>query len=292
MAHDAFKKSCGGTCSCSDNAGGCKCGGSCSCGSKKSDKKRGYLKLEFSKAADYDRINVFFDPTVKQATDPSQYITKRREAAFRRSINDGCAAFLSDQDGNVMTLAVNYQVHMDNNHPPGAQHDYTELATTMSRLTGYHNAHAVTAALALSEWWLHPPKHLMITSIEKTNIAPQKIAAAMGWEKITDPVLTEYLFNPVYKTVVDETGQNRDIPLPPKDYMEQVLFFTFAEKSLALKAGILLQFMDAGCVTNKKTNHSIPLDLSALDTIGLTRPRLEALAKGVTSREALKKIAP
>ena len=51
-------------------------------------------------------------------------------------------------------------------------------------------------------------------------------------------------------------------------------------------AQILLDYQDKGALKNK-AGTAIPLDLGALDTIGLTRPRLEKLATGITDKNRL-----
>lgn len=248
------------------------------------------LKLAFSQAADDKRINVFFDPDVKAKVDPSKYITKRKEGVFKDSIASGCVAFLEDDNKDVVMLAVAYQVCMNDNHAPQSQHDYTEMATAMSRLRDYHNADLVIAALTMKEWWLSPPNKMIMASVDCDNKAAQRIAPALDWERVADPATVESLFYPVYKTAVDETGQNRDIPLPPQAEKDRVWFYACADKAIIKQAKILLQLMDAGGVTNKKTNHTIPVDFSALAQIGLTRARLEAVARGDLSRKHLNSV--
>lgn len=244
------------------------------------------LKLVFSEAADDKRINALFDPNIKGTIDPSQFISKRKPASFKSSIDNGCVAFLADENGDVMMMVIGYQIHMDDKHAPGDQHDYTELATAMSRLKGYRNADLISAALTLKEWWQSPPKKMIMASIESVNAAPQAMSHTLGWEHVTDPDTIEELFYPVYKTIIDDTGQNRDIPLPPEEEKAHVWFYTCTDKAVIKQAALLLQFLDKGGVVNKKTNHFIPVDFSALDDIGLTRERLETLAAGNLSRSA------
>lgn len=276
MAQDAFKKSCSGNCSCSGN-------------NNKQDSKKGWLRLEFSKAADYDRANIFFDPTIKSQIDPYNYVAKRVETDFRYAIDNGNAAFLSDDNNDVQTLVMNYHVNEGGPAVPGQQHEFTELGTTISRLQGYHSATLVAAALALKEWWAHPPQHLLMTEIKHSNIPPQKIYKMLGWEPVTDPDLVDRLIVLTYKTVPDETGAGL-IPVPTGTEKDDIGFYSFVDKAIAEQAKAVLKFMDKGGIYNAKTNHFIPVDFSDLDRVGLTRKRLEAMAQGETARDKLRQI--
>lgn len=245
------------------------------------------LKLEFSKAADYNRVYQFFDPKLKDEIDTANYITTRIEDDLRKAINNGCATFLSNDKGDAMTLVIDYQIHMKDNPAKGERHDYTELATVMSRvdMRGFQSATLVVAATALKEWWAHPPKTALMTSIEHDNIPPQRMSKALSWSPVKDPAVIEDLLEAVYKSAVE------DIPTEQEE-RDKIDFFICGDQAIMTQAKVLLHYMDLGKITNPKTGHAISLDLSALDRVGLTKLRLEAIANGNLSRDSLKKIKP
>jgi len=245
------------------------------------------LKLEFSKAADYDRINRMFDSFLLKQVDPSGHIAKRLEPDFRRAVNGGNAVFLGDEDKNIRTLAVNYQMHENENHAKGAQHDYTELGSVLSCMQGYRSGFLLTAVITLKEWWCHPPKKCLFTEIKHNNVAPIKIYKTMGWKLLIDKKEINNLFFLCYKNVADDNG--KPVSGPPLAEKNNIGFYRQVDSALAIQARVILDYMDQGGVTNKAGN-LIPVDFSDLEHVGLTRPRLEAIAKGETSRQKLRRV--
>lgn len=239
------------------------------------------LTLEFSRAADYPRIDHLFDPAVKQDYDPHNYVLKRREEDFQQTVANGGACLLSAGDGEVAAMAVAYHSHEDENPAPGTPHDYTEFGTTLSRVPGYNSAQLIVAALALHEWWQSPPARAMAAFIDDGNAASiHTYRDTMKWEEITDPALIAALTVACSRNLAPgEDG--------PKEGHTVDSLYTFTRSSLAAHARILLAFMDQGGLLNRRTGDFIPVDFHALEDEGLTRGRLEAMAQGVTSRPAL-----
>lgn len=249
------------------------------------------LKLAFSKAADYARVDAVFDPAVKQASDPHGYVLKRYEPAFRKAVADGSAAFLSDADGNVMTLTMAYRFRRESNPDPDA-HDGTELGTTFSRLPGFHSASLVVAAIALREWWQHPPAEAMMAEIKKSNMPSLKTYRdTLGWEAAPDTQDAHDLFAASYQTVLNDEGTG-PAPPPARGTYPDVQLYLCPDSALATQAKILLSFMDQGGVLNRHTGQFLSVDFSALEEQGLSRARLEAIAGGETSRAALRALPP
>jgi hypothetical protein len=245
------------------------------------------LKLEFSKASDYERVSEFFDPSLKDEIDVANYISNRGDT-LRNAITDGCASFLSDEQDRATVLVVDYQTRLKNLKNMfnffSNQHDYTELATVMSRVSmrGYQSATLVVSATALKEWWVHPPKKALMTSIERTNKPPQNIANALTWELVPKSDKLDEMFKAVYSTAEE--------PEPQGEARDEVLFFECGDKAIQKQAQTVLAFMKAGGVVNHKTKDVIPVDFSAFEEIGLTKPRLEAIASGNLSRPVLKSL--
>lgn len=251
------------------------------------------LKLEFSKAADYGRIDALFEPAVKEKLDPGHYVYKRLEAPFRRAVESGAVALLSGDGGAVRTMTIAYRAHKDENADPAAgPFDFSEFGTGLASLGGYKSAMLVMTALALREWWAFPPKDAIVNDIALSNAPSVAIYRdRLGWEEVTDPARLDLLYNVKYRSVAVDSGNGVGKPPPAADRAGHP-FFVFTDKALAIHARALLDFMDQGGVLNRKTGHHIPVDFSALDAAGLTRPMLEAMAQGVTDRVQLQAFAP
>ena len=235
------------------------------------------LKLEFSKAADYGRIEELFNPDVKQKIDPKGYVIRRLESYFRKAVDNGACAMLSDETGHVRGLTIAWRTHDSDKPAPEAQHDYTEVGTSMTGLPGYNSSRLVIAALAIREWLAHPPKFLLVADIKKENGASIKTYRdALGWRPLSNKILATHATVVTDKTVADEKNK------AAHNIAENAVsdWYVCDNTTLATQAKLLLAFMDAGGITDKKTNDFIPVDFSVLEKEGLTRKTLESLASG------------
>lgn len=246
------------------------------------------LKLEFSKAADYKRINALFDSAIKQKIDPKGYVVKRIAPAFRDAAAKGAIGLLSSEKGDVVTMTAAYRVRL----PRPAfvkdtkQHDYVEMGTSLATLPGYGSAKLIVAALALKEWWEHPPRYAMTAEIKEENIASViTYRDRLGWQKVTDWVQAVKITKATDTTLADEKDKTSGIGVP-----KGAVWYQCTNDTLAIQARILLEFMDQGGLINKKTGHHIPVDFTALATAGLTHKRLQAIAGGTTKKAALHRI--
>lgn len=241
------------------------------------------LKLIFSNAADYKRINHLFDPEIKSQIDPGNNVAKRYEDDFRYAIDNGHTSLLEDENGEVVTLTMVYHMHAQS-----GQHEYSELGSAMSRLPGFRSANLVVAAIALKEFLQHAPSKAIVTEIKLDNVAPQKIYKQLGWEPIEDADLVDELFVACYQNVADEHG-NKLTQLPSDEEKAKVGYYGAFGKAASGHAQTILTFMDQGGVVNK-AGTLIPVDFSGLAAAGLTRPRLEAMAAGLTDPAEVLKI--
>lgn len=245
------------------------------------------LTLEFSRAADYARIDHVFDPAVKHSYDPHDYVYKRREEDFRRAVAEGGGCTLSNTNGDVAGMTVAYHTYKDEHPAPGAPYEYTEMGTTLSRIPGYNSAQLIVAALAIHEWWQAAPSRMMVTIIDNTNEpSVRTYRDSLQWEEVTDAQETESLFTACYRNIAEDHGGGPGKPPPPEDRTGES-FYAFTDQALAVHARILLEFMDQGGLLNRRTGDFIPVDFHALDDEGLTRGRIEALARGTTDRGLL-----
>lgn len=236
------------------------------------------LKLEFSKAADYGRINELFDPAVKKKIDPHGYVIRRVESHFRRAVDEGAAGMLKDENGHVRSLTIAYRVHGSDAPAPGEPHDFTEIGTSMTGLPGYNASRIVIAALAIREYLSHPPKHRLVADIKKENGASIKTYRdTLGWRTLEDPALRTHATAVTDRTVADEKNKAAHNIAGENAVSE---WFTCDAATMATQAKVLLAFMDAGGLTGKKTGDFIPVDFSALAAEGITRKTLESLASG------------
>lgn len=239
------------------------------------------LKLEFSKAADRPRIDRLFGPAIKNNVDPNSFVAQREDHVLDRAVASGCAAFLSDAQGDIQTMGIAYHLHHDKNAAPGATPDYTELGSAMARLAGYNSARLVSAALTLKEWWANEPKNFLVAEIDFANgPSTHTFHTALGWQRLTDPQKMAEL-----QALCDDT-------IAPADRGAPVNWFYCDQTLMARQARVLLDFMDQGGLLNKKTGSALSVDFSALAGIGLYRTRLEAIAAGEIRKPVLAGMAP
>ena len=257
-------------------------------------KKPRSLKLEFSKAADYDRLNAAFDPKRLRRIDPHGYVARRLESHFRQAVENGNAAFLTDNDEGPkeqvkgMLIAYHFPEYIDD-LPLKNTHTYTEFGTAMSYIPGYGSAKLIMAALALKEWLQHPPSRKYVNEIENSNTASAKTYRDhLKWEAVDDEQERSTLFDILYRNVTSDSGQGIGRPPPPSKQKDKT-FYSLTDHALQIHARILLDYIDAGGINNKQ-GEFIPVDFTALDEEGLSYARLSAIAAGQTSRQAIMKI--
>ncbi|MBU0800269.1 MAG: hypothetical protein KKA05_04625 [Alphaproteobacteria bacterium] len=254
------------------------------------------LKLEFSRAADYQRIDHLFSPAEKSTIDPDGYVVKRVDKYFRHAILSGGAAMLSDQNGRIMTLTIAYRTnHIDhaannNNKSDGHMHDVTEFGSSMARLPGYNSAKLIVAALTLREWWHHPPRDAMIAEIKRDNIPSRKTYIdGLSWKELLDVAHTRRLYDATDPTLVNDADKGTSKNLTDLSHAKSLWHIADGD-TIRHSAQVLLDFMAQGGLVNKATNHAIPVDFRALEQAGLTRARLTAIANGQLDRQTLRNI--
>jgi len=248
------------------------------------------LKLAFSRAADYNRIDALFHPSVKSAIDPHDYVVKRIDHHFRHAVNTGGAAMLTCQNNHVQALTIAYRVHhIDKTANDNSAHDVTELGTSLARVPGYHAAKLVVAALTLREWWHHAPRDSMIAEIKRDNIASLKTYIdGLHWKPVLDAPHSARLYDATDVTLVndkDKGGGNLHADLT----QAKSLWHRADDATVQQAAQVVLAFMAQGGLQNK-SGHKIPVDFTDLAAHGLTTARLQAIAAGQTDRHALKSL--
>lgn len=246
------------------------------------------LKLEFSRAADIHRISGLLQSTTKQKYDPNNYVVERTKGTMKKALSDGSCCFLSHQDnGYIYAFAAYFHLHANKNHAgTSAIHDYAELGSTVSFLPGYGAGPVIAAAQTLKEWWEHPPKESLVAEAKKSNGASLHGFQVLAWKAINDRTLHDKL------TIIsnDTVAHDCDKVTPDPNQEPDSVWLVPTKQTYMVNAKILLQAMQQGGVINKKTGKTIPVDFSALDQIGLTKSRLQAIAGGTVSKTILRRI--
>jgi hypothetical protein len=238
------------------------------------------LKLVFTNAARIPAVNDMFNPANKLKIDPQDYVVKRETSLFNKQMSNGHGTLLVDNKGSAFALTMAWHTTAnDNKNKP--YHRYTEMGTTLTSMAGFHSAQAVVAALALHQWLNHNPKNKIVAEILEENIASQKLFSdTLQWSIVKRKATTKDISDRCNTNVVEDNNGGK-----PHHWFE------CKKESIAAMARAILNIADRGTL-NRKDGHSIAIDLSALDDVGLTRPRLEAMASGITAKRALRGIAP
>lgn len=236
------------------------------------------LRLAFAKASDYQRVNEVFNNPQKHEIDPHGYVAKRREDYFKKALHDGSAAFLTDENGKIVTLTIAYRIAAAKTDTANDNQCITEVGTSLAYLPHYHSVRLVIAALVLREWLDLHPENAIVAEINNENAASIKAYnVALGWEKITDPDDNAWLFETTDKTIARD--ENKFAANPEKTLREGA-WYQCTDSTVAMMARTLLNFMTRGGLTHSKTGHFIPVDFSALEETGLNRLTLQQLAAG------------
>ena len=239
------------------------------------------LKLEFSKAADAPFVRSLFDPAVKNSFDPNGYVARRDDVVLDCTIGVGGIAMLKDDADEIHGMSAAYHLYADQAASCGDSPDYAEIGTTLSRLPGYNSARLVVSALVLREWWERKPHNSFVAEIDPVNGPSIKtFHGALGWPKLADPVKQQAL-----QTLCDAA-------LAPEERGKKVDWYYCDEKLIAHQASMVLSFMNQGGLVNKATGHVIAVDFTALANGGLTRPRIELMAKGTVDKAQVLALAP
>lgn len=239
------------------------------------------LRLAFSRAADGGFIRSLFDPATKNSFDPNSYVAKRDDAVLDCTISIGGVAMLQDDAGEIHTMSAAYHLYSSTAAACGDSPDYAEIGTTLARLPGYNSARLVIAALVLREWWARKPHNHFVAEIDAGNGPSIKtFNGALGWPKLTDPAKQQEL------QVLCDTA------LAPEERGKPVDWYYCDESLIARQAAVVLSFMDQGGLHNKHTGGTIAVDFSELAASGLTRQRLDVMAKGTTDKARILTLAP
>lgn len=241
------------------------------------------LKLHFSTAANKDAIHHLFTEDVKSIIDPRNNVFKRQEFYFNDAIDKGHAALLTSDQGDIFSMAFGYPSSLDGDHtktPP----DFVEVGTVISTFAGFNTAKVVISAITLKQWWEAEPTVSFASAIKHDNHASIISFQKMGWHAIHDEDLIEKINLSCNQNIIPpEKSEDEDSP--------EENWFVLGPDAIAAKAHTLLEHMSRGTLYNKYSNEQVDLDLSALEEIGLTRPRLEAIAyDGITDKEELLEI--
>ncbi|QQG35923.1 MAG: hypothetical protein HYS17_10535 [Micavibrio aeruginosavorus] len=238
----------------------------------------GALRLAFSTAAHQPAIKRLFDPAIKNSIDPDGQVAGREGETFSRHVVQGHAAVLEDGQGNTHTLTMAWHLAASGDTQPRPRH--IEIGTALTCLPGFHSASVVTSALALAEWWRPTlPRGLIAAEVGNDNIPSVKLFRnTLGWRPLKDPKAIREINGLSYANVVDYSHTD-----------DSKTWYVCARAARVKAAATLLAFMDRGNLIHKD-GRSIPLDLSALASIGLTRPHLEALARGITTKKDLRSL--
>lgn len=241
----------------------------------------GQLRLTFSQAADRARVKAMFSPAVKDRIDPQGHVARRDNALLDAHIDNGHAAMLVDDSGDVHTLAIAW--HLSAADDKSARTRHIEVGSAMTRLPGFHSANPVIAALALSEWWKPTvARGLIAAEVSNDNMPSQKLFRdKLGWKPVTDKNILKNINELSYAGVV-----GYDHTADPKTWYK-------ADRDVRQKqAQIILDFIKRGSLLNAISGHAIKLDItSAMNDAGLPISRLEALADGSAhTKKALKAI--
>lgn len=240
----------------------------------------GHLRLAFTTAANKPAIEELFDPRVKQSIDPDAQVAGRSGDIFEQHVANGHGAFLQDEQGTIHTLTMAW--HLKENDDAHKRPRHTEIGTALTRLQGFHSASVVIAALTLKEWWSsRSPRGVIAGEVSNSNVPSTKLFRdTLGWKPIKAAGMLADINKLSYAGVINY------------DHRDDAKTWYQADRQGRQKlARIILDFMDRGTLLNKQGT-MITLDLSALEETGLTRPRLEALAGGISTKKALRAIAP
>lgn len=229
------------------------------------------LTLIFSQAADGARVDKMFDPSLKSQVDPNAYVVRREKSSMDHHVANGHAAMLVDEKGDAQTLTIAW-------HAVDAKgkHRYTEVGTSLARLSGFHSAQPLVAALVLKEWWAHKPEKGIVAEIVKANVPSGRLYRdTLGWRDIADMRVKKDIEKHCNANVLEDVNASE-----PYDWLR------CGRDAVQAQARVLLDFIDRGHLRNKQ-GAQITLDLSTLDAVGLTRKRLEAMAAGNIHRGRL-----
>lgn len=240
----------------------------------------GNLRLAFTTATNKPAIEELFDPRVKQGIDPDAQVAGRSGDIFAQHIANGHGGFLQDDKGTIYTLTMAWHLKEDDDQHKRPRH--TEIGTALTRLQGFHSASVVIAALTLKEWWSSSlPRGVIAGEVSNSNIPSTKLFRdTLGWKPIMDARMLAHINKLSYAGVINYDHKD-----------DSKTWYQADRQSRQKLARIILDFMDRGTLLNKQGT-AIKLDLSALEETGLTRPRLEALASGISTKKALRAIAP
>ncbi len=237
----------------------------------------GALTLAFTEATHIPRIYRLFDRDIKSRIDPTNYVVKRERNVFEDAIERGGGAVLYDpKNGDVHSLTMAYHVKSMKSFLQDKPHEYTEIGTSLTRLAHYRSAPVVAAAIALKEWWEGDNQTKIVTEILPDNVPSLGVYKnKLGWQAVDDD-----------KQIHDmHTLCNESISLEDKN--RPTIWFEVNKAALSTMATLVLKYKDEGRLKHSGKAPDIALDLGALDDIGLTRKRLEAVARGHTNKELL-----
>lgn len=247
------------------------------------------LRLAFSTAADLPRIQALMAPEVKDVIDPDRHVAQRLLSSFNDAVVTGRAAMLLDDVNAVRALTMAFPCRAIKEGVKGD--DFLNFGTSLSQVPGYKLSAIVISALALSEWLQRPPQGEIFAGIVPDNTASLKVYKdLLKWQECRDSEKIKLILPPAWSILPDAsdpTGATPRVMGMPED-LADVGWFLCEKETLITQAQYLLQIMEkGGSLNTKNAMDKIEIDLDVLQTAGLTKLRLKAIASGMISRQSV-----
>ncbi len=196
------------------------------------------LILQFSSAAHCHQINQIFNKDLKKEFDPYGFVKARPIEEICHQINNGGAAFISDENGKIHTICFAYQHKTSLNNK---EHIFTEIGTVMTRLNDFNTAKIVLAAQALKAAKGDINAQPLIAKVDPSNLKTLNFfESTLQWRRITDPA-----------TIKAYCQSSAAVTIKHKNYSDLRIWFECTDKTIERSASIISSLRQNPHIYNK-----------------------------------------
>lgn len=228
--------------------------------------KKPSLKVRFSQAADVNNILQYYKDN------QHQHVHIREAEWYASHARKGQYLLGLENDGNIIasTGTYDYIVNGDGDGDVDGKPSYYELGSTSfkpGKGTGYNLYPFFIASQVVQAFLEHPPKEMCIANVyDDSPVGKKMLVPIVGWKEIqpSEDILAKFKSS----KSADHTNNN------------PMTWYGTPTDTIPHMARIVLDFLNKGEVTNKKTGDVLKLDVSDFSLAQDFRHAVEMLAHG------------
>ncbi len=220
------------------------------------------IKIRFSEGSDLGKILDYYK------NNGHQHVHVRSPDWIANHVKKGQFLLVEKMDGTIIASSATYDYNLTNTE--GSRPDYYEMGSTNFNAQegrGYELYQFMIASQVVMAFLEFPPqKHFIANVYDSSPVGREMLTKIVGW-KVIQPEAA--ILEKLKETKADPTK-----PLNP------MTWYGATSSTLGHQARIVLDYINQGAVTHKKSGKRLNLDLSHFPLANKLKPLVQELAHG------------